>query len=344
MNKKTIYIIIGVIVTFFVATIILILITTNPVNISSNPDGDKISMSFMPPNSKVIFYYDGNSTIKKWDLTNNRVESWIKLPTSNFDNINYSPDGSLALVYWSDSNYHEHAWLVDLKNQKIIKEIGQNIISNAWSTDGQKIVYQYSDTGANKYELILASPDDSDPKFIANLSPTFGAGDIAKILWPDDQNIMFFPVKQEMLPVNIETINLDTLKRTTVLSQVFPNDAYVALNQDKALIDFTDQNSNVTTTSIYDFSNQQTKTINENNLFLDKTSQIGNTNNFYAGWRAAGQNTDNIIRFDTNGKIDMIRKLLPDNLSIANLMSPDSHDLYFINIYDNKLYHLKINL
>ncbi|MEI6039929.1 MAG: hypothetical protein WCP93_01100 [Candidatus Berkelbacteria bacterium] len=345
MNKKFIYIIISIVLALFIGTIALILITTSPVITLGNPAKDSIFMPFIAPNSRTIFYYNGVDTIKKWNLTNNQVEDWIKFPFTSIDNINYSPDGNQALIYWSNpqgNNNNERTWLIDLKNKKIIKEIGQNIINNAWSPDSKSIVYQFFSQTNHQNELIKALADNTNQQVIANLDLSLPIGEVIDILWPNNQTIVYFPLKEEKTPVDIKSINLNDLKQKTIISQVLPNIANIITDQNKIIISLSNQDDDIVTLNIYDLNTNQTKAIDKNDLFLSKTSQIANTNIFYAGWRGAKQSTDSIIRFDTDGKIAVIKAKLPDKLEVSNLMSPDKKTLFFLN--GNQLYKMTTNL
>lgn len=342
MDKKFIYIIIGTLAILLILIISIIFITTSPVNLIKNPNNDKIISPFIVPNTQTLFYFDGNYTLKKWNLATNQVEDWIKFPFTNSDMISYSPDGTKAIAYWRDPNADSdahRAWLIDLTNKKIIKEISQNIFTNAWSPDSQKIAYLTYNQTLEQFEIAVASPTNTDARRVVSLGSNHN---YQEVLWPNDQSLVYFATPEEAAPVDITTVDLATLQTKKILSQVYVEGASVANDQNKILVNLLDPTSNIATLKIYDLASGQSQAVGKNNLFLSKITQIDNTDSFYAGWRQGNDTSDSLIKFDLNGNVQTIRKNLPGKIDIENLMLSNGNKLYFLG--NDQLYQMKINL
>ena len=341
MNKKFIFIIIGTIVMLLALIIIIDVVTAKPVNLITNPTKDKLNMPFMTQDAKSLYYFDGNSTLNKWNLTTNKVENWIKFPFTNTDFISYSPDGNKALVYWRDPNSESKAdriWLIDLENKKIIREISQNIYTNTWSPDSQKIAYQTYNETVGQFELDIATLNNTNIQKISLLGPDY---DSYGVLWPTKDTLIYFPKPQEMAAVDIKSTNLTTLQTKNIMTQVKIEDATIAINQNKVLINLFNTTGDSTNLNIFDLATQKNQTTNINNLYIYKITQISNTDKFYAGLRQDNQTADGIIKFDLNGKVEVIKKSLLKEIDTEYLMAPIGKNLYFLS--GNQLYEMKIN-
>lgn len=342
MNKKFIYIIVGIVMILLISIIIIDIFTAKPVNLIAKPTEDKLNMPFLTQDTKSLYYFDGNTTLKKWNLTTNKTEEWIKFPFTNTDLISYSPDGNKALVYWRDpisDNKAHRIWLIDLENKKILKEISQNIYANTWSPDSQSIAYQTYNEGVGQFELDIATFNNTNIRRIALVSPDY---DSYGILWPSKNTLIYFPKPQEMAAVDIKSVDLTNLQTKSIMTQVRVEDASIAIDQNKILVNLFDSTGEITNLNIFDLTTQENQTTNVKNLYIYKTTQIANTDKFYAGLRQGDQTADGIIRFDLKGKVEVIKKSLLKEIDTEYLMSLSEKNLYFLS--GNQLYNMKTNL
>ena len=338
-NKKNIWLILGGILIVVLIIIAIVADKTSPATKTSSLTKDTINFPFLTKDSKTLFYYDTNSTIKKLDLTNNQVTSWIKFPFPSVNDISYSPDGSQAIVYWSNSQTNlqeQRTWLIDLKNKKIIKEIGQNIFANAWSPDSKKIAIQYWDAAAKLYEINISNPDGTNPQKI-----TVFDGNQADILWPNAQTLVYFNVPQADVTVDVQLVNLTSLQTKTILSRKTLEDAKALINQNKILFSSYDSSKDLTSLELYDLQTSKTQRINNDSLNINKVAQVPGTTNLYITWRPANKTTDSIAKITSTGQVQNLKTKLPDKIDATNLMlTNDGKTLYFLN--NNQLYKINI--
>ena len=328
MDKKYIYLIIGLVIASLIAIALTIVALSKPINAMENPNKDTVVMTAMAPNASEVFYYDKVSTIKKWNLQTNQIENLIKFPFSNIDDISYSPDRNLAIVYWSnpqDSTY-EHTWLVNLKDKKIVKELSQNIYNNAWSPDGQKIVYQLFNEKTNLYEIDLASADGTNSRKLFDFSYQQ-----VVLLWPETKTLVYFAFPLDATPVAINTFDFTTAKTKTIMASVIPDAAMSLSGQNKFLINYLSSDQSSDDLNIYDLASGQTITVNKKNLYLNKAAVTIDGNAIFVAWRPDNQKSDDIIKINTaNGKYETVRANLPDKINALNLsVSSDNKFLYF---------------
>ncbi len=338
MNKKFIYLIIGIVIILFGLIVLIAITVAKPVESLVNPDKDAISLSTLSSDSQYLFYYDQKSSIKRWNLQTNQVEDWLQFPFSKIDNISYSPDKSLAIVYWSNPNdvTDIHTWLVDLTNKKIIKEISQNISNSAWSPDGEQLVTQYWNEKQNKFEIDLYQTDGTNLKKISDDD----AGDI-NLLWPNSKTVIYFPMASEASQNDVNAINLQTLKQTTILQNKAVINAKNLIDQNTFIVDLMSDNLITEEVASYNLLNNKLSII-KSGTNLNKITPISTTNNFYVAIRPDKQTTDDIIKInsDTN-KTENVRTKLPGKIDATNLaVSADNKYLYFIS--DKNFYRLKL--
>lgn len=339
MQKKFIYLIAGLIIFFIGLILFIILITAKPVAKVINPLDDAIAFTSQTPDGQSFYYYNLNYKLMKWNLKTKTAETWIEFPFQNFrlDNISYSPDKNLAIVYWSnlEDSTDENTILVDLIN-KTKKDISKDINNSAWSPDSKQLAVQRWDSKQNQFEIDICQPDGTRLKKIAN-DPV---GDI-NILWTNQNTLIYFPILTEANQTNIKNINLETNQETTLLNNIIPTDAKTITGQNQFILSLQDNQGN-NIINVYDLTTKKSQSIENNNLSIDKIVQISNTNDFLAAFRPTNQKTDDVVKINAStGKITSVRKKMPFSVDATNLeVSADGKFLYFISNTD--LYKLKL--
>lgn len=338
MQKKFIYLIAGLIIFFIGLILFIILITAKPVTKVVNPLDDAIAFASQTSDGQSFYYYNLNYKLMKWNIKNKTAETWIEFPFQNFrvDNINYSPDGKSALVYWNDleDSTYEHTILIDLET-KTSKPVSKYIFSNAWSPDSKQIAAQFYNEPENKYEIVLANPNGTNLQKFANSN--YGE---EVILWPNDKTLVYYELPSEFNLINIFSLDIPTKTEKTILSNISPDIALTINQANKFILNFMKENDQTSYTTIFDLEAGKSLDIAQQ-IDISKTTLL-NSNTILAAYRPANQNTDDVIKIDAStGKITSVRKKMPFDVDATNLeVSTDGKFLYFISNTD--LYKLKL--
>jgi len=243
MQKKIIYLIIGIVLCFLGLIIFIALYSAKPMTKLTNPLKDNIQFLTLLSDSQSAYYYDSNSSIKKWNLKTNKIEDWVKLPFSNVDGISYSPDTNMAIVYQNDplDSTIEYTWLINLTDKKIVKQLSQNIYFNTWSPDSKKNAFQYFNEQTNRIETGISNFDGTNLKKLVDLNSEVGID----LIWPNEQTLIYYDSPADATDTIINSLNLATNKSEIIPTQSNLIYGLFVTDKNKMIINFTNDDRTI---------------------------------------------------------------------------------------------------
>lgn len=164
--------------------------------------------------TKVIYYSQKNGNV--WqsafdgsDLT--RISSAV---LDNLVDIIWSPDKTKVISIYQDELGNITKLSYDYETGKIFP-LDQSIQGITWTSDSDKIVFQYTNEAADKNFLGIANPDNTDQQYISRLR----VKDV-NLDWLGSE-IAFYEKPSSLAPGSLFLIGLSTGDLTKVLSEVY---------------------------------------------------------------------------------------------------------------------------
>lgn len=339
-NKKT-YLIIGLVLAALFILAIALTIFRNNVDKAvfvENPDKEQIYFPKLLPDNSMYYFSKGANQIKKWDLANNKTETWIKFSFTNTNQIIYSPDLTQALVKTENpTNAADHqTYLVNLQTKKVIQKLSDNLLAVDWSPNSKQIAYHYLDWDAGTDQIVVSNPDGTKEQILTPIE-----FENINISWADEANIIYYNIPSEAFVTAINSISVATKKQQATKEEYYLG-GITRIGSNQFLIDATKSESATTSLNILD-ATKITLTDLKSPSNVDKTAFSPKNNKVYAAYNKNSTGATSSDQFQAiNLSTKKVSKLVvkidkKETLKASNLMvSDDGKTLYFLS--NNNLY------
>ncbi|MHA1820461.1 MAG: hypothetical protein ACTSVC_08315 [Promethearchaeota archaeon] len=347
MNKKNIFIIIGIILLIIILIIIYMLFKSQKKETTFNKQDNLLiekinsnSVIFDKKDNSFKYISNDNKKIMRFDLGNSKKSELYTISSKEkiFKAI-WSENKTQCLVLMGDDQNRFYRFIDLIKNQH--SDLDNKINNPVFSPDGKKITYWYKES--NKDSITIANPDGTNWKTIYQFDSLLDEFESVNLYWILDEYIYYSIISES------ESIYSDLYKINTSEGNSKPQkilDGYSAIFGDKYPKLLIDIDNNL---QIYDLKTQQKKNTNKKLYHLSNYYYIDSNNILViANESSKDIYSNSFYLIDLNsGKVDLIYSF-GDNKDLKNkniiycFYSEDNKIIYFV--IDESLYKIKLDL
>jgi dipeptidyl aminopeptidase/acylaminoacyl peptidase len=342
-KKKLLWFIGSAIIIIFLVVLVVVLTSQKKASLVKNPVNDLMELTSLDsPNNKLYYLEKNSQTIKKWDLTTNKISNIIKVSDKAVLNISYSPDLKQAVVqtvnpedYADSQNY-----LIDLNTGKIIKYLSEYMSSITWSPDNKMLAYQYSNPNNTDNFLSIINLNDFSFKNLQTLED-----DYIHIDWVDGNKLVYYPAPTEASKVDVNLFNLQTNEKSNLLKDLFVTNLKSFPNDGKLIMNTSEDYEQAPLLTVYD--NKTSKLSKFRALINTATAELYKKDTIIATKNGGDDNEQESQVSEQfylvslkNGIQNKLKINLGKGLKVQKILTPINKNLFFI--VDGQLYKTKM--